>query len=376
MKVGILTLKFHSNFGYLMQSYAMQKIVRDLGHEPYHFYIKEEPESLSNRIIVFFKKIIKNTFMGFHYTLFSYHPSREDMEFKDKNTWNFIHKYINLTPYIPTLTTKTSYNIPIYDAYIVGSDQVWRREFTDDIRCYFFNFIPEKAKRMSYAASFGTTTLSYSNNVLQTCKKLLAKFDIVTVREDDGVRICNDLFGCKATKVLDPTLLLSSNDYLSLIEDPATPFCNEPYIFTYILRPNSEKSSFIKKFTKDMGLKVINIMPAILEKVGRKRLSECVYPSISTWLKGFSQADYIITDSYHASVFSIIFNKQFYVINDSFGGVTRIHSLLASFGLLNRYADCYDGNVQMIDYTLINKKKADYIKQSLGIFQTFFKHEA
>lgn len=375
MKVGILTLKLHSNFGFLMQSYAMQKIVRDFGHEPYHFYIKEEPEKFRNKIIVFFKKLIKNTFMGSHYDLFPYSPSKDDMAFKDRNTWDFIHKNLKLTPYIPLLTTKSAINIPSYDAYIVGSDQVWRREFTDDVRCYYFNFIPDNAKRMSYAASFGTTTLSYSNNVLQTCKKLLAKFDIVTVREDDGIRICKDYFDCKAVKVLDPTLLLSAEDYLSLIEDPQIPFCSEPYIFTYILRPTPEKLSFVKKFADDRGLKVINIMPAILEKVGKKHLSECVYPSISTWLKGFSQADYILTDSFHASVFSIIFNKQFYVINDNVGGVTRIPSLLDLFGLSDRYAACYDGTVNVIDYSVINEKKNSYIKESLNVFQTFFKHE-
>lgn len=376
MKVGILTLKLHSNFGFLMQSYALQKVVRNMGHEPYHFYIKEEPETLLNKVIVFFKKIIKNTFMGGHYKLLPYHPTKEDMEIKDKHTWDFIYKNIQLTPYIPKLTTKTAFNLPLYDAYIVGSDQVWRREFTDDILCYFFNFLPEKTKRMSYAASFGTSSLSYSKKAILTCAKLIKKFDIVTVREDDGVRICKDYFNCDSTKVLDPTMLLSADDYLSLIKDPEIPFCRDHYIFTYILRPDKEKEEFVKKFAEDKKMKVINLMPQKLERVGKKRISECIYPSISSWLKGFSQASYILTDSFHASVFSIIFNKQFYVINDSIGGVTRIPSLLKSFDLLNRYATDYNGKDSIIDYDKVNELRIKYKEQSLDVFKRFFNYEA
>jgi len=372
MKVGILTLRFHSNFGFLMQSYALQKIVKEYGHEPFHFYIKEEPLNAYEKVIGFFKKIARNTISGTHYPLFTYSPTEEDMKYKDRNTWDFINKHLTLTPYIPSLTTKNAHKIPAYDAYIVGSDQVWRREFTDDILCYYFNFTPDNAKRMAYAASFGKDTLSYSSKAIDECKRLLTRFDAVTVREDDGVRICKEYFDCNATKVLDPTLLLSQNDYIELIEDPEIPFSEEPYIFTYILRPNKEKLDFIKRFSDDRGMKVINIMPEVLEKVGKRRIDECVYPSISTWLKGFSQANYILTDSFHASVFSIIFNKIFYVINDSTGGITRIPSLLNTFGLTNRYARDYDGTVQIINYDEVNQTRYKRIKDSKVFFDSFF----
>ncbi len=372
MKVGILTLRLHSNFGFLMQSYALQKVVRDFGHDPYHFYIKEEPFTKSGKIIVFFKKIIRNCISGTHYPLWSHYPTAEEMAYKDKNTWDFIKKNLTLTSYVPSLTTKKAYEIEPFDAYIVGSDQVWRREYTDDILCYFFSFVPDGTKRMSYAASFGTKDLMYSDKQLKECKKLLKKFSTITVREDDGIRICRDYFDCEATKVLDPTLLLSSEDYQSLVEDSQIPFSDAPYIFTYILRPTKEKLDFIKRFSNERGMKVIDIMPKNFEKVGKKHISECVYPSVSSWIKGFSQAEFVLTDSFHASVFSIIFNKQFYVINDNIGGVTRIPSLLKTFNLNNRYAKDYDGGLELIDYKKVNHTREQLIKDSLTAFDLFF----
>lgn len=370
MKVGILTLKFHSNFGFLMQAYALQTIVKKQGHEPFHFYIKEERVGLFGRIVIFFKKLIRNIFFGSNYRLFPYYPKMRDLEIKDKNTWDFINKNITLTPYIPSLTTKYAKNLPTYDAYIVGSDQVWRKEFTDDILCYFFSFVPNSSKKMSYAASFGKDTISYSRNVIRLCKDLLKKFDVVTVREDDGIRICKQFFECEPIKVLDPTLLLSKEDYLSLIDD-TTPLSSEPYIFIYILRPTKEKSDFISRFANDRKLRVVNIMPQNLEIVGKSHLDECIYPSISSWLKGFSQAEYVITDSFHASVFSIIFHKQFYVVNDKNGGITRIPSLLNSLNIDGRYSHKYNGEIIKIDYSKVDDilmKERDF---SMSVISTF-----
>lgn len=373
MKVGILTLKLHSNFGFLMQSYALQTIVRRLGHEPYHFYIKEEPISLWKKAELLVKKAIKNVCFGEHFKLFPYYPTAEDYAFKDKNTWRFIHDNISLTPYIPSLTTEHTNKIPKYDSYIVGSDQVWRREFTDDILCYYFNFVQEDKKRMSYAASFGTDTISYSKRKLNLCKDLLNKFDLVTVREDDGVRICKEYFDHDAIKVIDPTLLLTSDDYEKLIDVNETSLSQEAYVFVYLLRPTEEKTNFVEKFSREKGIKVVNIMPKMLEKVGKGRINECVFPSISTWLKGFKEASYVITDSFHASVFSIIFNKQFFVINDKIGGVTRIPSLLNMLNLNDRYANVYKPDLEEIDYDSINKILLDKRNEAINLIKTFLK---
>lgn len=371
MKVGLLTLRFHSNFGFLMQAYALQKAVKKLGHEPYHFYIKEEPVPLFEKIVIFFKRLARNLFWGAKYQLFPYYPTNSDRMIKDKNTWNFINDNISLSPYIPSLKTKYAKKIPLYDAYIVGSDQVWRKEFTEDIRCYFFSFAPQGSKKMSYAASFGKNTISYSNRIKRECKNLLKEFSYVTVREDDGIRMCKEYFDCDSTMVVDPTLLLTSEDYSLLIKDPDTLLDKEPYVFTYILRPNKEKLDFINRFAKDRHLKVINIMPKVLEKVGKKHLSECVYPSISTWLKGFSQAEFVITDSFHATVFSIIFHRQFYVVNDNYGGKTRIPSLLNSLGISGRYSCDYNDIIISIEYDEVEKILKSRRKTSIEILSDF-----
>lgn len=374
MRVGILTLKLHSNFGFIMQSYALQRLVRDCGHEPYHFFIKEEPETYLNMVIVFFKKLIKNCFYGTNYSLFPYYPTPSDLEVKDKNTWDFINRNIQLTPYIPSLSKEELSKLPKYDAYIVGSDQVWRREYTDNILCYYFNFVEDGVKRMSYAASFGKNKISYSKENKQICKELLRKFDYVTVREEDGVKICKEFFDCNASMVLDPTLLLTADKYLNLIEKEEKPLCDDNYIFVYILRPNKEKTDFVNRVSNDKGLKIINIMPKNIREVGKRRLNECIYPSISCWLKGFSEAKYIITDSFHASVFSIIFHKQFYVMNDNIGGASRINTLLKMLNLETRNAVQYNEKENTIDYEHVELLLKEKRERSYSVIDKFLNY--
>lgn len=373
MKVGILTLPLHSNFGYLMQAYALQVVVKKLGHQPYTIYIKEEPTPYKRRVLNAVKRLIKNLVYKTDYKVLPYYPTASDYIYKDKNTWDFIKRHLSLSTYVNVDTKAGVEGICEYDAYIVGSDQVWRREYAGDVCFYFFDFLKRGQKRMSYAASFGNANPTYSKTLVSACKQLISSFDIVTVRESDGISICQRLFGIKAQQVLDPTLLLSKSDYELLIDNDVINIPKEKYIFAYILDSNPIKEQAISKFAEDKGYTVFRLLPRRLEDVGKAHIDECIYPPMSTWLQAFANAQYIITDSFHGTVFSILFHKQFSVFCNYKRGASRIESLLKDFNLDNRLMRDEKVTSEMIDYNLVEPVLQEKRKDSITILSSFLK---
>ena len=132
-----------------------------------------------------------------------------------------------------------------YDAYVVGSDQCWRPRYNAFLSSMFLDFVKgEKTKRIAYAASFGTDQWEFTQEMTSICVPLAQKFDFVSVREDSGLKLCKEHLGVNAVHVLDPTLLLTKEDYTHLIKAE-----NEPQskgtLFNYILDPDAAKSAFI-----------------------------------------------------------------------------------------------------------------------------------
>lgn len=335
MKICILTFRLHSNFGFLMQAYALQYVLKSLGHDPYTVDIRVEPFSLSSKIKNIIKLLLLFISRKLGFPQLPYITSKEQA-YIDKNTWEFIHNNINLTSRVKSIKDLTKIGNQ-YDFYLVGSDQVWRKEYCPHIPSYFLGFVSKGRKKASYAASFGVSNPNYTNKMIKQCKKLLSEFSAISVREAEGVKICRDLFGVEATQTLDPTLLLDKSKYLELVNtSEKTQHPETPFILAYILDESSEKLSFIKQYAKKKQLAVYYIKPQNINEVGIKRIDECVYPSISQWLNAFENADFIITDSFHGTVFSIIFKKQFVVIDNPKRGSSRLISLLKSFSLEDR----------------------------------------
>lgn len=369
-KVAILTLRLHSNFGYLMQVYALQKIVRSLGHEPYTFYIKEEQPSFKAKVKEVVYNLYVKCFKGEQTYIFKKWITDDERETLDKNTWDFIKKEIQLTEYIRTPRDFYTFDTSNYDAYIVGSDQVWREPYSISLPLYFFSFLDSEKKRMSYAASFGRSDINeYSSNQKKQCKELLQKFSIVTVREKDGVDICMKEFGINAKQVVDPTLLLPEEDYIKLANKGAFQDCKESFVFAYILDPNPYKWDIINKYASEKDLKVVNIIPS-RDISNIKSLEDYIYPHVYDILSGFANAAFVFTDSFHASVFSIIFRRQFFVFPNEKRGNSRILSLLEDYGLSDRLlsgvvSDSY------INYDTISPSVSLKIKESKEYLNSF-----
>lgn len=227
----------------------------------------------------------------------------------------------------------------------------------------FLDFVQDKqVKRIAYAASFGADKWEFTPQQTAVCTLLAKKFDMVSVREDSGVKLCKEHLGVDAVHVLDPTMLLTKEEYIQLIEKEKEPKSNGT-LFNYILDPDAKKSVFIQKVAKAKGLKAFQVLTKCQAEIRtkedvKKRIEDCVFPGVTTWLRAFMDADMTIVDSFHGMVFSIIFNKPFWAIGNVSRGMSRFTSLLKMFHLEDRLLDADNLDdvdfSKPIDWTMVN----------------------
>mgnify|MGYP001497750536 CR=1 FL=1 len=325
MKIGILTITPNIGYGGIMQAYALQYILQQQGHEVFLLNRKTK-YSLFKKLLIFLKRFIKKYLYGKDIAL----TLNKEYTFISQNTEPFLQKYIRRTSDIYTTNELSETAQQGFEAFVVGSDQVWRPKYVPDIYNYYLDFLKEdrNIKRIAYAASFGTDKWEYSADEENKCLMLIQQFDAVSVRERSAVGLCEKHFDVSPDLVLDPTLLLPKSIYLNLIKNNNS--VAELDMFTYILDMNDDKRKMIKQIQQNLGLELFEF-----NTNGENReapLSERIAPSVESWIYGFSSAKYIVTDSFHGCAFSIIFNKPFLVYGNIERGLSRFTSLL---GLLN-----------------------------------------
>jgi polysaccharide pyruvyl transferase WcaK-like protein len=213
----------------------------------------------------------------------------------------------------------------------------------------------------------------------EECSKEAKKFDAISVREDSAIALCKKKLGVDATLVLDPTLLLRKEDYLELLPKKMEKTHGTEGIFTYILDDSEENRSIVKKVENCLDTFSFKVMP------GNKNHNEFeienyesfVFPAVEDWIEGFHKASFIVTDSFHGTLFSIIFNKPFISIGNKKRGVSRFKSILALLDLeprlvLNPNQVSIDLIKKPIDYDLVNRllknqqeKSKEFLKNSL-----------
>lgn len=361
MKIGILTQPLMTNYGGLLQNYALQQVLMLNGHtvETIDWGL---PHSLYYKLYQI--KFAMMSYLRPHIYSRSYQPTKRELSVIQENTDYFIFHYIKKTI---TIHKKSDFGVQAhrgnYDAFIVGSDQCWRPCYNEFLSSMFLDFTKSKnVKRISYAASFGTDVWEFSQKQTKECACLAKLFDLVTVREDTGVNLCKDYLGIDAVHVLDPTMLLTKEDYIKLISiEKELPSAGS--LFNYILDPDKRKTDFITRVATDKGLKAFQVLPKYqaenrTKENVKKSIDKCVFPRVTTWLRAFMDAEMTIVDSFHGMVFSIIFNKPFWVIGNTSRGMSRFNSLLKVFNLENRLLsiDQFD-NVdisQPIDWNSVN----------------------
>ncbi len=353
MKIGILTQPLHSNYGGLLQNYALQQTLVRAGHEVETI---DWGGGSGFRAMLYRMKVqVLHTLLPNRYPLLKYMPNDKEKSIIQRNTHHFINTYINHTETIHSYEGFVSQAAKgKYDAYVVGSDQCWRPCYNAFLPSMFLDFVQDKqVKRIAYAASLGTDKWEFTPQQTAVCVPLAKKFDMVSVREDSGVKLCKENLGVDAVHVLDPTMLLTKEDYIQLIEKEKEPK-SDGTLFNYILDPDAKKSAFIQKVAKAKGLKAFQVLPKCQAEIRtkedvKKRIEDCVFPGVTTWLRAFMDAEMTIVDSFHGMVFSIIFNKPFWAIGNVSRGMSRFTSLLKMFHLEDRLLDA--DNLDDVDFS-------------------------
>ena len=253
----------------------------------------------------------------------------------------FIHKNIDLTKTIADYSTKILKKYHI-NAVLVGSDQVWRyswnSHYIEDMYLAFAKDYP--CLKIVYGASFGVENWDYPEGTTANVRELVKQFKQISVRENSAKDLCETHLGAKAITVLDPTLLLSASDYEQFCAAPNPQ--DPPYLAAYILDINEDKSTYIKALAKSMNLEIKEMTVSGQEV------------SIEKWLTTIRNASFVITDSYHGCLFSVLFKKQFQSIINKERGADRFVTVLSALGLQDQLLyDIKTGPVfpAAIDYT-------------------------
>lgn len=255
-----------------------------------------------------------------------------------KNTQDFVEKNINLRDF-----RELNLNIleDSYHALVVGSDQVWRERYVP-VKRYLFDFVSPSSSiiRMSYAASFGRDDLTeYDPRLVKESSELAKRFDAISVREDTGVELVERFWSRRAQQHVDPTLLLESADYSKMVEADLENLEETPgQLFLYLLDKEPHKRSIASIVCNTLNLEPFELIPPLptSQREFKKNPEKFQLPPVTQWLKSFIDSEFVVTDSFHGTVFSIIFKKPFIAIGNPERGLTRFTSLLSLFGLESR----------------------------------------
>lgn len=320
--VHIYTHPYRGNFGGGLQAYALLQAIQQLGANAdiienisYCNYIADYNPSLRDRY-----RLLKWT-IKLILGKMSYLPSI----FTHRKAHLFKKKFMRMAE---------CSKVAPQDAFIVGSDQVWRALYTRNlggVSKYFLDFatVEQRQRSFAYAASFGSDQWEGTAEETDTCRQLIQDFKALSVRESSGIQLCATVFGREAVQMPDPTFLLQASDYNKLIQKSRTRAPKQKYIAAYVLDPNPDIRVALEKAAHEQNLYVQHLMPNIDAKSIRDR-----FPiSIPQWLRYIRDAEYVVTDSFHGCVFSIILNKPFVCVGNEARGTARFNTLFKTFGL-------------------------------------------
>ena len=242
---------------------------------------------------------------------------------------------------------------------------MWRTKYFGKIEDAYLQFAKDwNIKRIAYAASFGTAEWEYTDRQTAICKDLIKKFDAVSVREDSGKELCKKYFGVDAEHLLDPTMLLEKEDYIRLFENSGT--SQSPgTLMCYILDETPEKQSVINRIAREKDLIPFRVNSKVENY--KAPLVERIQPPVEQWIRGFYDAEFVVTDSFHACVFSILFNKPFIAVGNSKRGMARLNSLFNMFGIENKSMSNYDLATINSKLEKLRKSSALFLERSIEI---------
>ncbi|SDB46936.1 Polysaccharide pyruvyl transferase [Pseudobutyrivibrio sp. YE44] len=348
MKIGILTFHRAVNYGAVLQAYALNKSIRDMGHDcDIVDYKCEKIESVVSPFAGFTNG--DNWIKSFIQLIFRVR--------KNKAFNSFIKKYISLSSkeYTPKDIKQAD---DVYDCFFSGSDQVWNYACTDGDEAYFLDFVKDSKKKNSYAASFGFEKRPDYDKF--DYEELLNDFNGISVREESGKNLVKSFSGKDSEVVVDPTLLLSKEEWEKVVgKRPIA----EDYIFVYYIREPKDLLDYANKLSEATGCKVINAKKSV------EFFKNCSPADFLAWIY---YSKYFVTNSFHGTVFSILFKKKFAIELDNGKSVNnRSKELLELVGITGRDLDM--NNIMSvdneIDYTVADKTLNEQKKEALDFIK-------
>ena len=338
------------SYGSALQAYALQQKIQDMG-----YYVELIDYQYPNKMHMIKKNGIRNYIVKISFLLIQIVWGLPMLRKKRKFT-KFYKTYYNLSRYYPTADALTQVP-PDYDLYITGSDQVWNAKFTKQDISFLLGFVGNDKPKISYAASFSSSLFPDEYKTLYA--KYLSQYNAISVREKSGVNIVNQLVGREALHVCDPTLLLTKHEWDKLIDKPSIRI-KQPYVLVFMLcysfNPYPEARRIIHYIQRKLGIETIYLE-------GRKhdifepnsKIIKAAGPN--DFLCLVKNADYVITDSFHGSVFSAIFEKPLTAIIDNGNSDSRINNFLIEIGS-KECAVHYSDNPQDMRLGVIPTKKS------------------
>lgn len=350
MRIGIMTFWWsEDNYGQLLQCYALQKYLRDAGHEAYLIRYNFTSDLKTPIGIKLLKAL--NPYLVLRHLKHRIKAKKlqEEVRCHNRGFDDFRKKYIHQSDILYTTYSQLKENPPEANCYIVGSDQVWNFSFITQVKnsaiihAYMLDFGAEATKRMSYAASWSMNALS--TKLIKEITPLLQRFSYVSVREEKGIELCRQCGYEDAEFVCDPTFLLKADVYRNLYRSEGIQPQKQKYLLLYML--NNECDFDIQKvydFAQERGLQVVYVTGnGVLDK------REKCFATIPQWLCLVDNAEYVVTNSFHCCVFSSLFGKQFGVVNlkgKHAGMNTRMESLFTQLEIEPRWLE---GDFSVLD---------------------------
>ena len=377
--IGLVTCYFHHNYGSMLQAYATEMIMQQMGL-PYQTIACKAPITYmeGNKLLYIAKKLLIG---DWKMRLGKMKIEREkkknpvfakNWEVRNQAFDDFANTYFHVSPYCKN-RAELSKMAENYSAFLVGSDQLWR---TDSVEhgYYTLEWVPDHIRKIAYSTSIGVKEVPWFQ--VEKNKRFMNRFDHIALREQSACDLVYKLTGRKVQVVLDPTLLFTGEQWMDIQQKE--PLTMGKYIFCYLLGDNPQQREFIKQVKAKTGYKIVALQHLddyIPSDEGFA--DEAPYVGPREFLNYIRNAEYVFTDSFHCSVFSILYKKNFFTFSRFAEGAkqstnTRIDNLLHIAGLENRRMTAdktvdaivgFNGGFEGVDDRLnaLRKSSMDYL---------------
>lgn len=386
-KVAIVSCYFQKNYGSALQALATQRILDGYGienvtirydgletqikNQKYKYYVKQllNPEIVRGKLGYIKIRLQKK---------FGKSKLGDNLRLRDEAIKKF-EKNFRLSPKVNNFEELAKF-VSTYDAVLVGSDQLWLTSNLD-ADYYTLNWVPDEIKRISYATSFGVST--FPRKYYKVAAKFLNRIDYLSVREEAGKRIINEICGRDATVICDPTIMFTGEQWMDI--QGRSPLYDKKYIFCYFLGDNPDQREFVKKLKQYTGCDIVAILHLNVYVPSDEKFADYTPYEVDSadFINFIYNAEYICTDSFHATVFSVLNKKKFFTFrrfkeNYVLQTNSRLDSLLDAIGLKNRILYGEDDPQKWadieIDYSAVDKElevmrkvNRQFLENALGV---------